>query len=117
MSETISFIVHLPGKPEHREELESKLLDVLERMTEEPDFVNTSLHRSKAEPDTLVVYETWACSPEYFRSHHLGLPYRQAYEAALPKLLSRERTIEFLEPLRTYVTDKKQDSDPAGATR
>ena len=41
MSETISFIVHLPGKPEHREELESKLLDVLERMTEEPDFVDT----------------------------------------------------------------------------
>ena len=45
------------------------------------------------------------------------LPYRQAYEAALPKLLSRERTIEFLEPLRTYVKDKKLDSDPADASR
>ncbi|SAL49501.1 putative quinol monooxygenase [Caballeronia humi] len=103
MKENTSFIVHLQGKPEHREELESKLIAIIERMAEEPDFVNAYVNRSKDEPETLVIYETWACSAEYFRAHHLGLPYRQDYEAALPRLLSRERTIEFLQPMRDLV--------------
>ncbi|SPB18609.1 hypothetical protein NOV72_05809 [Caballeronia novacaledonica] len=105
MSDDItSFVVHLPGKPEHREELETRLLEVLERMSEEPDFINTYLHRAADDPDTLVLYETWACSAEHFRAHHLGRPYRQMYEAVLPRLLARERTIEFLTPLRSYVS-------------
>ncbi|SAL62635.1 Antibiotic biosynthesis monooxygenase [Caballeronia peredens] len=102
MSDIVSFVVRLPGKPEHREELETRLLDVLERMSDEPDFINTYVHRAAGDPDTLVLYETWACSAEYFRAHHLSRPYRQAYEAELPRMLARERTIDFLEPLRSY---------------
>lgn len=102
MSKTTAFIVHLPGKPEHREQLEASLLEVLEAMSKEPDFINTYLHRSADDPDTLVLYETWACSREYFVTHHLSRPYRRAYEAALPVLLKRERTLEFLEPMRTF---------------
>ncbi len=71
-------------------------------MAKEPDFVNTYLHRSDEDPDTLVLYETWACSPAYFQKHHLSRPYRQAYERALPRLLKRERTLEFLKPLRAF---------------
>ncbi len=107
MSDVIAFIVHLPGKPEHRDELEAKLLPVLDAMAEEPDFINTYLHRSQEDPDTLVLYETWACSAEHFRSYHLSRPYRQAYEAALPGLLKRERSIAFLTPLKAYVKDVK----------
>ena len=104
MSEVITFIVRLPGKPEHRATLETELLKVLDTMADEPDFINTYLHRSAEDPDTLLVYETWACSWEYFRTHHLGKPYRQAYEAVLPALLKQERTIELLTaPIRTYV--------------
>jgi quinol monooxygenase YgiN len=102
MSQVTAFVVHLPAKPERREELETKLLEVLEAMSKEPDFINTYLHRSVEDPDTIVLYETWACSEEHFRSHHLNLPYRQAYEAALPGLLRRPRTIEFLTPLRSF---------------
>jgi quinol monooxygenase YgiN len=93
----------LPGKPEHREELESRLLDVLDQMAQEPDFVNTYLNRSEDDPDTLVLYETWACSREHFQTYHLSRPYRRDYEAVLPQLLKRGRTLEFLMPLRTYV--------------
>ncbi|SAK97965.1 Antibiotic biosynthesis monooxygenase [Caballeronia catudaia] len=107
MSDKTSFIVHLPGKPEHREELETKLIAVLDRMAEEPDFINTYLHRSADDPDTLVLYETWACSREHFQSHHLSAPYRREYEAALPVLLKRARTLEFLEPVRGYVKEAK----------
>lgn len=102
MSEVIAFVVRLPGKPEHRDELETRLLEVLDAMSHEPDFVNTYLHRSVEDPDTLVLYETWACSAEYFRAHHLKLPYRQAYEAVLPSLLKRERSIEFLTLQKGY---------------
>jgi quinol monooxygenase YgiN len=102
MTERTAFIVHLPGKPERREELETRLLEVLDAMSEEPDFINTYLHRSADEPDTLVLYETWACSREYFMSHHLNRPYRKAYEAVLPELLARWRTLEFLDTQRIY---------------
>jgi quinol monooxygenase YgiN len=102
MSEVTAFIVHLPGKPEYREELEMKLLKVLEEMAKEPDFINTYLHRSVDDPDTLVLYETWACSEERFKSHHLSRPYRKDYEGALPSLLKKPRTLEFLTHVRTY---------------
>jgi quinol monooxygenase YgiN len=102
MPNPIAFIVHLPGKPEHRAELESSLLEVLEAMSNEPDFINTYLHRSVEDPDTLVLYETWDCSREYFVEHHLRKPYRVAYEAALPRLLKAERKIEFLDPVRAF---------------
>ena len=102
MSATVSFIVHLPARPERREELESGLVKVLDQMAGEPDFVRTDVHRLQDDPDTLVLYETWACSREYFMSHHLGRAYRRDYEAVLPGLLKSPRTIEFLEPVRGY---------------
>jgi quinol monooxygenase YgiN len=102
MTDKVAFIVHLPGKPEHREELESKLLVVLDAMSKEPDFINTYLHRDLDDPDTLVLYESWACSREHFIAHHLKAPYRKAYEARLPEMLKAKRTLEFLNPVRTY---------------
>lgn len=101
MSDNIAFIVRLPGKPEHRAELETRLLGVLEAMSKEPYFLNTYLSRSADDPDTLVLFETWACSREHFLQHHLKLPYRQAYEAELPRLLA-PRTLEFLQPQRAF---------------
>lgn len=53
MNQSIAFIVHLPGKPERHAELESKLLYVLDQMSKEPDFINTYLHRSREDPDTV----------------------------------------------------------------
>src|SRR5215467_5369188 len=102
VSENTSFIVHLPGKPEAREELYSSLLEVLDAMSNEPDFVNTYLHRSAEDPDTLVLYETWACSPQYFQEHHLKKSYRVDYEKKLASLLKTDRRFEWLEPIRSY---------------
>jgi quinol monooxygenase YgiN len=98
----LSFVVHLPGKPEHRKELEQHLFGVLDPMAKEPNFVNAWAHGSLEDPDTIVLYETWACSREHFINHHLKASYRQEYEAALPRLLARERSVEFLSPLRSY---------------
>ena len=102
MTDITSFIVHLPGKSETREELESRLLAVLEAMSKEPDFISTYLHRQADDPDTLVLYEIWACSNEHFMSYHLGRPYRQQYETVLSGLLKAPRRLEFLTPVREY---------------
>ena len=99
---TVAFVVRLPARPEKREQMRAMLFDVVEAMAKEPDFINTWVHEDQAEPDTIVLYETWACSRETFLSRHLAKPYRQAYEAALPALLASERTITFLSELRAY---------------
>ncbi len=102
MTETISFVVHLPSKPEHRAEFEERLFHVLDTMASEPDFVHAWAHRQIDNPDTYVVYETWACSREYFLAHHLKKDYRQDYEVELPRLLAAPRHIDFLTPIRAY---------------
>ncbi len=102
MSDTVSFIVHLPTKPEQRDRMRAMLMNVLDTMAREPDFINTWVHEDLNDPDTLVLYETWACSREHFIAHHLAKPYRREYEAALPELLSAERRIDFLTVLKAY---------------
>ncbi|MEX3933701.1 putative quinol monooxygenase [Paraburkholderia phymatum] len=92
----------MPGKPEAREELYSSLVKVLDEMSNEPDFVNTYLHRSADDPDTLVLYETWACSAQYFVDHHLKKPYRVDYEGKLKGLLKSDRTFEWLDLVKGY---------------
>jgi quinol monooxygenase YgiN len=101
MSQQISFIVRLPTRPEKRADMRARLFQVLDAMSAEPDFINTWVHEDASAPDTLVLYETWACSREFFMAHHLSKPYRQDYEAALPDLLSHPRSIDFLTPIRT----------------
>jgi quinol monooxygenase YgiN len=102
MSENISFVVHLPGKPEAHDELYSSLVKVLDAMSYEPDFVNTYLHRSTEDLDTLVLYETWACTAEYFVDFHLKKDYRVDYESKLASMLRSERRIEWLQPIKGY---------------
>jgi len=102
MTQPVSFVVHLPLKPEHREAFEPQLIAVLEQMSEEPDFIDARLHRSQDDPDTYVVYETWACTREHFVDYHLKRPYRRRFEAALSQRLRRLRTVEFLGPVRSF---------------
>jgi len=100
--ELISFVVYIPIKPGARERGRRMLLDVIATMSSEPDFVNAWVHQQMDDEDTIVVYETWACTREHFLAHHLKKPYRQTYEAALPELLSAERRIVFLQPIAAY---------------
>lgn len=102
MNETIAFIVRLPARHEHVQQLEQGMLAILDAMAGEPDFVSSYLHQPPDDPDTFVLYEVWACSREHFLQHHLGKPYRQAYEAALPRWLREERSIQFLNLKRSH---------------
>jgi len=100
----LTFIVHLPAKPERYAELEAAVRQVLTDMSQEPDFLECTLHRSQNDPDTLVVYESWSCDRDYFLQHHLPRHYRADFERQLPERLAAPRRIEFLDdvapPLR-----------------
>lgn len=93
----LSFIVHLPARPEHYAALEAGVRQVLTDMSHEADFLDCTLHRSQTAPDTLVVYESWRCTREHFLQHHLPRHYRADFERALPDRLAGERRIEFLD--------------------
>jgi len=93
----LTFIVHLPALPERLAELEAGVREVLTAMSAEPDFVHCALHRSQNDPSTLVVYETWTCSRDYFLANHIGKAYRADFEQALSSRLAAPRRIEFLD--------------------
>ncbi|MBI3348092.1 MAG: antibiotic biosynthesis monooxygenase [Burkholderiales bacterium] len=100
----VSFVVHLPFKPERTAQGRQMVMDIVREMSREPEFINTWINEMQDEPDTLVLYETWACSRDDFIARQLPKPYRVAYEAQLPALLSGERHILFLTPLAGFPT-------------
>jgi quinol monooxygenase YgiN len=107
MKLTISLVVQLPGKPEQRQALEDRLVEMMDRVAQEPDFHSAFLHRSVDDPDLLVLYETWACSREHFETRHAGADYRQPHETLLPALLAAGRSVQFLEPLRSWTRRRR----------
>jgi len=93
----LTFIVHLPAKPERYAELEAAVRQVLRDMSSEADFIECTLHRSQSDSNTLVVYESWSCSRDEFLAQHLSRPYRAGFERDLPERLAAPRRIEFLD--------------------
>jgi quinol monooxygenase YgiN len=102
MSDTVSFVVTLSAKPETSARMRELLLDVVTAMSREPDFINTWVHEDLNDPHTVILYETWACSKEHFIEHHLGKSYRLAYEAVLPDLLAKPRTLDFMKIIASF---------------
>ncbi|KQV86259.1 oxidoreductase [Massilia sp. Root351] len=102
MSDQTAFIVRLTAKPEVRERFRAELFNVVNRMAQEPDFINTWVHEDANDRNTFVLYETWGCSRDFFLGTHLAKDYRVQYEALLPELLAKERTIDFLDIVASY---------------
>lgn len=102
LQEQVAFIVHLPFKPERTALGRQMVMEIVRAMSLEPEFINTWVNEMQDEPDTLVLYETWACSRDDFIARQLSKPYRLAYEQQLPSLLSGERQIVFLTPLAGF---------------
>ncbi|MBV6325688.1 putative quinol monooxygenase [Duganella violaceipulchra] len=100
----LTFIVHLPARANRYAELEAGVRQVLRDMSREPDFLDCTLHRAQNDCNTLVVYESWKCTREYFLEQYLPRQYRADFERELPGCLAAPRRIEFLDevdpPLR-----------------
>src|ERR1700740_3076204 len=79
-------LVSLPVKPEARETFRKMLSEIGEHIGEETSFISALIHEDMDDPDTIVLYETWAGSRDELLEQ-LTRPYRRAYEAALPTML------------------------------
>ena len=96
MSEGFAGIVTIklkPGKVEQFIELASEVGDA---MSNEKEFKHAWVHTLADDPDTIVVYEAWSCTYDYFMSELRNKPYRSRFEAELGGLSLGERKIEIL---------------------
>jgi quinol monooxygenase YgiN len=92
--EKFPFFVFFHLKPGKEREFRLVLDDLLDRMSEEPSFINYFLLQDENEPTRFVIYETWWGTAEEFSRVEAGRDYRVRYEAAVPELLAAPREIE-----------------------
>lgn len=100
-------------KPGCEAEYLSLVGPVNDAMRHEPTFVNTVLHRSADDPALFMLHETWLDRENFF-SVQMKRPYRADYEARLPAMLRRPRTMQVFELLRSdYVFCTGLGGEPA----
>jgi quinol monooxygenase YgiN len=117
MSQTpFVLIVSIQLKPGCAEEYLVMLNDVLNQMRHEPTFVNCILQRGTDDPDKLIVYETWFDREDFDRVQ-LKRPYRAAYTARAPELISRPTELSYFELLRSDYIFRSGSEGPVTTER
>lgn len=102
MSEGFAGIVTVrikPGSVEHFLEVAKEVGDA---MSQEKEFKHAWVHTLAEDPNTIVVYEAWSCSYEYFMRELRNKPYRSRFEAEIGNLAYGERKIEILDYVLNY---------------
>lgn len=100
----VTYVIRFDIRPDQRERFMILLTEVLDAMRHEPVFHQAVLHADPGDENRMMLYETWE-NHEDVLEVQLKRPYRQAWHAALPDLLTGPRDISIWNPLR---------SDPAG---
>lgn len=95
----VTYVIGFTLNPGREAEFMALLNPVLDAMRHEASFINAVLHRDEADPNRLMLYETWADHEEVV-AVQIRRPYRQAYDDALPRLLARPREVQVWRPLR-----------------
>jgi quinol monooxygenase YgiN len=101
MAERVVLIVRFVPKLGKYADFRDHLFTLVEKMSREPDFVNTMVHDDLENPDQLVLYEIWSGNKERWLHEQPPKVYRAEYEARLSELLER-RDITWLTPIREW---------------
>ncbi|GLX09728.1 putative quinol monooxygenase [Microbispora sp. NBRC 16548] len=88
----------LRAKPEHADEVEATLRDIVAATRDEEGAVAFVLHRQG--PATFVIYEKYV--DEAAREAHFAMPYVSGFVARFGELLVAEPQIEFAEELAGF---------------
>lgn len=102
MSSGFAAIVSVKLKPEMMERYLALASEVGEAMSQEEEFKHAWVHTLADDPTTVVVYEAWSCTIEYFMRELMTKPYRHRFEAELGDMSSVERRIEILNYAISY---------------
>jgi len=95
----ITYQITFDIRPDRKVEFLDLLYPVLDAMRHEASFIDAQLFQDPNHPHRLMLVETWADHEEVM-AIQIHRPYRSAYTAALPDLLSSPRAIEIWLPLR-----------------
>jgi quinol monooxygenase YgiN len=95
----VTVVITLQVHPGLEEEFLSLLTPVLDAMRDEATFIDAALHRDPEDPSRFMLYENWADREELVQVQ-MARPYREAYAAALPRLLAAPREVQVWNRLR-----------------
>ena len=95
----VTYLIEFQVEAEQRGRFHALLGAVLDAMRHEAMFVNATLHVDPADPDHLLLHETWRDHDDVV-DVQVRRAYRQNWHAALPELLAGERKITTWTPLR-----------------
>ena len=95
----VTYLITFHVIPDQRTRFLVLLEGVLDAMRSEPMFHEAILHRDPTSEYRFMLYETWEDHDDVLNVQ-LHRPYRQAWHAALPVLLEKDRDIAIWQPLR-----------------
>ena len=102
MTEGFAAIVTLKARPASLDQLKARLSEIGTAMSQEQEFKHAWVHALADDPNTVLIYEAWSCSFEYFMDNLFTRPYRHDYEAELTDMLREERKIEIFNYVQSY---------------
>jgi quinol monooxygenase YgiN len=107
----VTYAIKFRVVPARRDEFLALLCDLLDRMKQEPMYHEATLHRDPGSPNTFLLTETWEDHDDVVNVQ-LKRPYRQAWHAALPRILEAEREIGIWTPIKA---DRRPPAGPVPA--
>ena len=102
MSDGFAGIVTVKLKPEKVEQFIALATEVGDAMSKEKEFKHAWVHTLADDPTTIIVYEAWLCSYDYFMDELRNKPYRHRFESELEDMAIGERKIEILDYIISY---------------
>jgi quinol monooxygenase YgiN len=97
---SVTYVIKFDVIPQQRSRFLSLLEGVLDAMRSEPMFHEAILHSDPESDYRFMLYETWEDHEDVLKVQ-MQRHYRQAWHAALPELLERDRDISIWKPLRS----------------
>lgn len=107
----VTFVIRFNVVPAERERFLELLEGVLDAMRDEPMFHEAVLHADPDNEHRFMLYETWEDLDDVV-AVQLQRPYRAAWHAALPEILTEERDVSVWRPLRA---DRRTEESRVGS--
>ena len=96
MSDGFAGLVTIKLKPGKMDQFIELATEVGDAMSTEKEFEHAWVHTLADDPTTIIVYEAWSCTYDYFMQELRNKPYRSRFEAELGDMSIGERKIEIL---------------------
>lgn len=96
---SVTYVIGFHVRPNQHGRFMTLLDNVLDAMRQEPMFHNAMLHVDPQDDNHMMLYETWEDHDDVLNVQ-IKRPYRDAWHAALPELLVKEREISMWHAVR-----------------